>query len=105
MKIGKLNKRIEIQDATEAADAYGAPVRTWSTLYEVWASIVPATGRESLIARQVQATVPVEIHIRYRPDITPKHRAKYGSRIFNIGSVIDVDENGEELILSCTEAV
>ena len=36
---GKLNRRISIQTQAMLPDAYGQPVRTWTTDYTCWANI------------------------------------------------------------------
>ena len=44
------------------------------------------------------------IIIRYLSGIVPKMRVKYGSRIFDILSVINVSERNRELQLMCRES-
>ncbi len=39
MQAGKLNRRIQIQTQTAAQDAFGQPLKAWSTAYECWAAI------------------------------------------------------------------
>ena len=43
--------------------------------------------------------------MRYLSGIVPKMRVKVGSRIFDILSIINVDERNRELQLMCRESV
>ena len=45
------------------------------------------------------------IIIRYLSGIVPKMRVKFGSRIFDILSVINVKESNRELQLMCRESI
>lgn len=70
----------------------------------VWAGIVPVSGREMVRGGMVPGAETLhEVTIRYRPDVTPRWRLRAGSRVFNVESVIDVDERRSELKLTCVE--
>ena len=107
MRAGPLRKRVTIQQKTVTRDAYGAEVIAWATYMSGWASVEPLQGREYLEAQQVQAGVSTRVRMRVQPGkrVTPGMRAQYDGRIFNIISVIDVNEAGEELQLMCDEQV
>ena len=103
LKAGHLDKRVEIQANTPAANDYGEMVASWATVATVWAAIEPLTGREVLQTQQVQAESSVRIRIRYYSGLTAAHRIKYGSRIFEINSVSNKFERGEHMELMCRE--
>jgi SPP1 family predicted phage head-tail adaptor len=103
LKAGHLDKRVEIQANTPAANDIGEMVASWETVDTVWASIEPLTGREVLQAQQVQAESTVRIRIRYYSGLTAAHRLKYGSRIYEINSISDKFERGEHIELMCRE--
>ena len=46
-----------------------------------------------------------EIRIRYYSGVTPKWRVKWGSRIYDIESVINPDEKNVMLDLMCVEVI
>ena len=105
MRAGELRHKIEIQTATESIDAYNAPTQTWATTYTVWAAIYPLRGQERLIAAQQEASVDFRIRIRYRSDITPANRVKFGDRFFDIDAVINADERNIFLDLMSREII
>jgi len=103
--ITEYRHRVTIQQPTETLDALGEPMTTWATYAERWSSIEPTTGSESVIAYQVGATANVKMRMRYTPSITPKMRAVYGSRTFQILAVLDMDDRRAETTLMCVEEV
>lgn len=99
--------RVAIQRATESQGATGEITKTWATLATVWAAIEPLTGREFFQAQQVQAEVSHKITMRHYTGITisPKDRLLYGTRVFRIESMLNVEERSIELVLMCREEV
>jgi len=105
MESGKLNKRVEIQRATKTDDASGTPVETWAKLADVWAQLKPLRAREIVQEGQVQGDLTHQIRIRYYRGLTRKDRIKFGTRIFNLVEVINVDERGQMHELLAKESV
>ena len=105
MKIGKLRHRILIEQAAETRDADGSVIEAWSAYATVQASIEPLSAREYFAAQSTQADVTHRINLRYLAGVTPKMRVSYGSRLFDILSVINVGERNRELQLICREKV
>jgi SPP1 family predicted phage head-tail adaptor len=95
MKIGKLRQRIIIEQATKTQDHDGSAIETWSTFTAVQASIEPISGREYFAAETTQADVTHRISLRHIAGIVPKLRVKYGTRIFDILSVINVGDRNQ----------
>lgn len=104
MRLGEMRHRISLQVKT-ITKAEGIPQENWITLVTVWASITNISGKEYFQAASVQSEITTRIQIRYRPEITPAMRVLYGSRLFNILSVIDKDERHHELELMCKEVI
>lgn len=102
---GKLCKRITIQSRTIAQDGFGAAVSTWSDVATVWANVEPLTGVEGWQSQQVRPELSHKISIRFYPGLSSTHRLKFGSRILNIESVIDVESRGIEHLVMCKEGV
>jgi SPP1 family predicted phage head-tail adaptor len=69
------------------------------------ASIEPATP--ALVERVIGVTVTTPIthlvRLRYRSDVSAKHRVLFGSRALYIGGVQNIEERGRELVLACEE--
>ncbi len=105
MKIGKLRHKITIQEYIATRDSFGAEVQTWTDKASAFASITPVSGKEYFATQQWNAEVTTKITMRYLQGITPKMRVLFGSRIFEILSVLNFEERNIELNLMCKEAV
>jgi SPP1 family predicted phage head-tail adaptor len=105
MKSGKLRHRITIQSKVVSRDTFGAETITWRTEKTVWASIEPISGKEYFLAQQVQSEVTHVIKIRYYEGLRTDWRMLFGSRIFDVKSVINFQEQNVEMILMCREFV
>lgn len=106
LNAGRLNKRITIEEdiGTEASST-GEHVEDFQFFANRWAEIIPLSGRELWNAQQVQPDITHKVTIRYLTGVTPKMRVAYGSRYFNILSVINVNEEGISQELMCMESV
>lgn len=102
---GELNHRIEIQSATDTPNEQGGHAQTWTTAQARWAKIEPLNGRELFNAQQVKADVTHKICIRYYEGLTPHYRFKFGTRYFNIASVINPDSQRVEHECLCKEDI
>lgn len=103
MQAGRLRHRVEIQTFTETQDTFGEPDRTWATADTVWAAIEPLRGQELLSAQEINAETSHRVRLRYHSSVTPTARFKFGTRIFDILSVINWQERGASLEVLCTE--
>ena len=110
MRAGSLRHRITIQTKTVTRNSYGEESVTWSDNINCWASIEPIRGNEYFSAQQIQSGVTHRITIRYRTladgtAINPNCRVEYGTRYFNIQSVLNPSERDISLQLMCIEEV
>ena len=104
MRAGSLRHTVTVQQRTELPDAYGEPAQTWTTLHANQpASIEPLSGRELITAQAVQSDVTHRVRMRYVAGVQTKHRILFGSRVFDIRAVRNVDERNIELEMLCTE--
>ena len=103
MRLGPLNKRIDIQARSATVDAFGQESETWATVATVWASVEPLSGRELLAAQQVQGETTHRIRMRYQSGVTTSSRLLFNLRPFDVRSVINKNEAGAFLELLCTE--
>jgi len=104
MRAGSLRHQIDLQSVTNAANGYGEQTETWATYDTVWASIEPVSAKEIISADQQVGVATHKIRIRYRV-VDVKHRVLFGSRVFEITSVINFHERSIFLDLLCNEAV
>jgi SPP1 family predicted phage head-tail adaptor len=104
MCAGMLRHRVEIHSIKEVPDGGGGFIDEWQTDATVWAQIKPVSGVESLVGMQLQDSVTHDIIMRYR-QLKAKQRIKFGDRLFNIQSVIDIEERGRWLQIRAEEGV
>lgn len=105
MRAGTLRHIVSIQArATTQESTYGSQDVDWSDVYSnVPVAITPLSGREREIALAIYPDSQFEIDMRYLPGITAALRVLYGTRIFEILGINNVDERNRELILTCKE--
>lgn len=103
---GDLRHRVTIQAEQRSDDGYGgSSLPTWSTVATVWAEVKPLKGREQLHGQQLEGRVTHRIIMRYRAGVTAANRLLFGTRAFNIRSVVNVDERGRWLEIMAEEGV
>lgn len=90
---------------TATRDAIGGIVEAWTVYATVWAQVRQATGREAWYRQQTNASGAWTIGIRYRADVTTKHRVVYDGRTFEVRAVTDEDQRRRYLLLACDEVV
>jgi len=105
MNPGKLRHRVTIQQFAEVLDGYGTPTGSsdWQDVATVWASVEPLSGREYLLAENVNTEAKIRVKMRYRKGVTTGMRIKYGERMLDIQSVADIEERHREMELMCIE--
>ena len=101
----KYNRRIIIERKTTTYNAYNEPIDAWATNQTLWAGIVTSGGGEFYAAQKINAQTTAVFKIRYNTTITTVDRIKYGTRIFQILSINDVDARHEEMFISAKEVV
>lgn len=98
----RLRQRVDIQKATTPTSGEPNPNNAdW--LLNVPAEVIETTGGEYIRGRTVEAGINAMVTIRYRSDISPTMRMRYGSRYLNIVSVTDPTGYRSELLLMCKE--
>ena len=103
MRAGGLRQRVTIQDKSASKNTYGEEVITWADFAKVWAAVEPLRGREFLDGKMITAEVSTRIRIRYRSGITPEMRVEFGSIVYDIHSIIHLEEREREIHLMCQE--
>ena len=109
MMAGKLRNPVVIETATEARDAEGGVTRTWAKAAggDVYASIEPLRGNETLSDNQVKASVTHRVTLRHHSSLTAESRIRFTrqgtTRYFHPVEPISPDERLESLVAMCTE--
>lgn len=107
MQAGKLRHRVSLQEPVKTQNpSTGAVVNSWQEVTKLWAEVAPLSAREFVGAQATQSQVTTRITIRFRSDVTAKHRIVYGGKMFNIEGVLADDKSGRDyLTLPCSEGV
>lgn len=108
MKIGDLDKQIDLQAETKVADGMGGFTIVWTSMLPVntliWAAIWPTAANEVVAANAKSMVISHRIRIRYRSVMKASWRIKFGNRYFAIISILNPNEANKYLDLMCKEA-
>lgn len=105
IRIADLKHRVRLEEPVRASDEGGGGTVTWSLVAEFWAAIVARQGLEQSESDALRAKVTHTIYCRHRDDVLPTHRLVFGARIFEIKSVLTLDDTKRFLKLTCEEVV
>lgn len=103
IRAGQLRHSVTIQRAIETRGADGSTAQTWITYASVFAAIEPVSGREYFAAQAEGSDVTHRVTIRYIKGLTTKDRVLFGTRTFDIESILNTGELNAELVLMCSE--
>jgi len=98
--IGKFLHKVTAQDFTTTGDGAGGLTQTYSDTHTFYAEIEPQTGREAIEAEQLLGKQSYKFTTRYvseLADLDNESRLKFGTRFFNIHSVVNLNEENEFL--------
>ena len=108
MRAGMLKDLFQFQapSGSMVTDAYGAPVRTWSTYSELMGKMRLLSGGDVLIGGQEQAVRVYQGICRFDPRIQANHRViwhgRNGSITLEISKPGDPDESGAMMVFEAT---
>ena len=105
VRSGALRHNIIFQQMSETRSPTGGVAITWSdiTSPDERVQIIPLKGEERYASARINSTIDHKIRCRFRSDIDNKMRIIFGSRIFDIDSIIDPYEKNKELHIMCSE--
>lgn len=98
-----LRHKVTIERGTESQNEYGEARLTWATLTTRRAFVRPLSGRERLLAEQVQSDVTHKVTMREYTGLTPRDRFVFDSRTLNIVSVIEKSNVPHHMEVMCRE--
>lgn len=104
---GAMREQITIQTEARTADGGGGFAQTFATNFTTFASVNPLSGKEQYKQGQLQDTQMFEFVIRYRSDktVTAANRILWGTRTFQVKSVINHMERNKYLVMRAEEKV
>lgn len=102
---GRLRHRITLEEPGTAQTADGGLVAAWTPRATVFAEVLELRGREFIAAREAHASLDVKVRLRYRSDVRPTWRVRFGARVLEIVHAVDVGGRNRLLELMCKEQV
>lgn len=87
MRAGKFRQRVWIDQPVSSQDESGAAVIAFSPYAEVWAEILPGSGKEALFGGEILAETDTVINIRWSAnfaDLNATWRVRHHSTVYNI---------------------
>lgn len=104
MSAGRLDRTIALQQPTEVINAIGETVQTWSTVANLAASYKPLNSTERFSSDAIRADRAAKFYIRYRDGITGKMRVVFGTEIYRIIAINEIERRvGIELICEAVQ--
>ena len=98
-----LQHDIIFQSRSRTQDEYGSETETYTTVATAYAKIEPKKAFEKMQMMQLTTPITHKISVRYVAGINTQCRILFGSRIFNILEVINVEEKNITLEIMASE--
>ena len=103
VEIGEMRNRIIIQSQTRTADSMGGFTVAWAEFKTVWAKVEPMSASQVFWARHLEHRVTHRITMRYLAGVTSDMRISFGSRIFHIKGIRNIEERNRFMELVAEE--
>ena len=104
MNIGKLDKRITLQNRPKTSDGQGGfKPGGWEDVVSVWAEFRTPNVKELAITGTIASDLIWQIIIRRRADVCRGWRVTYGTRTFEVQHTFNYDK--QTTVLVCREVV
>lgn len=102
--IGQFRHRVTFQQESQTSDGQGGYTKTWTNIATVWAKVEPIKQREREEAMSIGTDRTHKITTRYQSSINDvSYRISWGTRIFNITSVLNINERNVILEFQAVE--
>lgn len=102
---GDFRHRITLTASVASQDSAGELILTYSGYAIKWASVRPMQGSELINAQQISAVVTHKVRIRYNDTVKPLDRITFGTRTFDIVSILNYQEKNIYQDILCKEVV
>lgn len=103
--IGPLRQRLYLQQESLGADTGGGGALSWTTIATLWAAVEPFSGKEALQAGRISGSITHRIRLRYDSSVTTAMRFLWGSRVFNIRDIRNINERNRVMEILAEEGV
>jgi len=100
MNIGKMDRRITIQSATNTVDTFGQRNESWSDRRTTWAAKRDELATERVEAGQVVEVVRTTWTLRFDSDLKHTERIVYDSETYYILGIMELGRKEGHKVLS-----
>lgn len=91
MDFGRLDRLVALQSQAVSVGANGErKAGAWSTYASVWAEERQITAREAMTGKTEQAMRAMAFIIRWRSDVTERHRVVYDGAAYDITGIREI---------------
>lgn len=94
---------VVIQTKVSTTDGEGGFSENWSTDATVAAAVLPIQARQQFAYKSINVEATHLIKVRAEVAVTELNRIRWGSRVFEILTVEDIQERGVVKIITCLE--
>lgn len=102
---GMLRHHLLIQRVVKLSDGQGGWTETWQDVATLPAKVEPVQGGEYWQGMRLQEHITHRATVRYYAGLDATMRAKLGSRVLNVRSVLDLEERHRWHVLMLEEGV
>ena len=100
---GILDKRIIIQETTDTDDDQGGFDESWADATSCWAEIRPFGAKQVAEYRSLNVHASHRIKVRASVPVEEENRILYGSRVFEILTIENENEDNVVKWITCKE--
>jgi SPP1 family predicted phage head-tail adaptor len=107
MRAGALKHKITFHAPVKTKGSMGAAVKTFSgtPTLRARAALWPASAKELIRNGKEGMDITHQIRMRYRSEVVHDMQIRFGSRFFNIKSILNKDEANRQLDILAKEEV
>ena len=98
-----MNKRIALEGQIETVGEGGRKTFSYPAISSVWAAIEPMARPAQIVGDQLDMVVSHRITIPYHASYLEVRQVRFGARVFDVKSLINVSELNECIELHCQE--
>ncbi len=81
---GALDRRLTLLAPVEVDDGAGGVTRSYQTAATLWAKVAPLSAAANVAADSLGAALRYSIVVRYRDDVTTRHRLQDGAQLYRV---------------------
>ena len=105
MRIGSLNKIIDLEAPTKVDDGMGSFTTVWTVVADSIRAAIWTVGATETIRSSAPTIIAThKVRIRYRSVMSPAWRISWAGQYFDIKGIIDPEERHKFLDLLCKES-